>query len=75
MSNNKNCVSIPKLVAALNAPLREVDLKAMARGVDPINQVRPEQSGSLSRLASSAPLVCTMYRHVKFLALAYWRQT
>lgn len=62
MGNNKNCVSIPKLVAALNAPLREVDLKAMARGVDPINQVRREQNACLSHLALTAPLVCSMFR-------------
>lgn len=62
MGNNKNCVSIPKLVAALNAPLREADLKAMAHGVDPINQVRREQNACLSRLALSAPLVCSMFR-------------
>jgi hypothetical protein len=76
MGSDKNCatawlgssrftVTVPKPIAALNAPLRAAELEAMRPGreIGPDDQADPEPEVCLTDLALRAPLLCSILRH------------
>ena len=63
--NGRFLVAIPKLIAALNAPLRAAELEAMRPwpAIGPIDRAKPAPDDCLTGLAMRAPLLCSMFPH------------
>ena len=64
--NGRFLVAIPKLIAALKAPLRAAELEAMRPGpaIGPIYRATAAPDDCLTGLAMRAPLLCSMFRHL-----------